>query len=358
MDPQLSSSPLLRPPTILLDVIKSCDLSTLLSLRLASRAIHHLIARYESSIALAVARRIGQDCPRLLQASVEERPSIKWLFSIVARRLATVAVDRARCIRAWGISAADPLGDILRERVTHGWRVLWRLSDVARQVARLSDSSLAVGSTGLRRFFLPRWTTSSEDMVMARETEILRLRRRLIRDLTPQDVVDYGLMHGFMSHAWSTVDFGFGTLADLGPPRKGGALVWAKSSWINWLILRDGPLLFDELWANFDDQRTDRIERVRREWEARSAQQVQIEKQSARHVHLDLDARRSSSDSLALITDYQATYRAAVAARAAPGGGAPVVEETMETVPFFIDGLPPMPVAECPLYYMRPVRCF
>lgn len=354
------TSHLLRSTTILLEVIQRTEeFSTLCSLRLTCRAIYSLICTYESSILLAVAREMCHDCPCLLRTpfTSHNRPSLEWLLDIMLKRLAAIAVDRARCTSSWGIPAADPLGDNLRERVANGWRVLRRLSIIAQQVYRLPDPLCTARHANLSGFKVQR-PARPANLVTARETLILKTRRDLVRSLSTQEVVDFGLMHDFMERAFSNINFGFGMLADLNARKC--ASVTMRTSWINWLILRDGPSLFEKLWGRYNGPRAQAIESIQRQWRDRTEATRDIEKVFARKINSELETRHLTQESekhaWQLKLGFEDVYHAGQVDRAARG----VADcgETMDKVPFFVNGLPPMPVAFSQRYYRLPLRGF
>jgi len=192
-------------------------------------------------------------------------PSLKWLLQLprgyIVHTATTKAVDSAGSWLGFHVAPSDPLGDALRQRVANGLFILWHLSDIAHSIS----SSAGYQAEAARRH--------------KTEKQILRTRLDYVtKNLHRADVFDFELMYHYVP-AW----FYNRRIADLDEGRR--RWVGRKDSWINWLILREGPGLLRDLWVDGD---TTRIEE---EWLVRGEETREIERRMAIEFHMELRKR-------------------------------------------------------------------
>ncbi|KAI9871160.1 MAG: hypothetical protein M1830_003252 [Pleopsidium flavum] len=271
---------LARTPTILLEITQLSDISTLLNLRLAKRAIWWLISTYEASISIAIAEHSFPIHLRRLQPPHHRGPTVKWLLElrrreIIARRLSAVSVENGFGWVYCGVCGQDDFGDPLRKRVENGWYILWHLSDIAETVESSERDVEPRQFLGLR----PRQIT----LVRKFEAIILSQRLEFLQQLTPHDVEDYNLMHFFMGGSFQRswlCDLGY----DIG---MGHRAVGRKDSWLNWFLLRLGPRFFDGLWTETPG-RAEVVDYIEKEWKARSKKRIRIERDAGIAVNWEM----------------------------------------------------------------------
>jgi len=97
---------LARTPSILLEIIQLSDISTLLNLRLADRAIWCLISTYEASISTAIAEHSFPNHHLRVRPQNHPKPTVKWLLElrrreVLARRLSAVSVEKGNGWICW-----------------------------------------------------------------------------------------------------------------------------------------------------------------------------------------------------------------------------------------------------------------
>ncbi|KAK7632102.1 hypothetical protein BKA81DRAFT_18263 [Phyllosticta paracitricarpa] len=140
------------PDEILVLIFESCDIDSLLAVRLTCRAFRTLITTYESTIVQAVARSTFPGCKLILRPAQDQDPQkplydLKWLTGLIPQFLAAIIVDRHRYCGAPlpmldGIPAEDEIGDEIRQHVAHGFRILEALSLIAQYVEETPDSKI------------------------------------------------------------------------------------------------------------------------------------------------------------------------------------------------------------------------
>ena len=298
--------------TIMLQVILDSDISTLKSLRLLNRSTYDLIAAYEQSICANIMKQkfstgiIDRFYPRLSLKS-----SIKSLFLLehrvqTAQWLSGVVVEKyhedydcygydcqGHNCSCGNIGVTEPRGDRVRAHVDIGWGVLWNLADIAEEIEN---------THGLRR---PEpcgrraSRTQGYNSVQTLESEILSEQLKFVNNLSFDERADYSLMHFFVGCAFADrvfedhrpehldVDSEFEAPTieyyDLGP----GDRFRKNKSWLNWLVLREGPRLFEQAWTSKRGN-TECLEYIYTQWSTRSQEQLLVEYATARHIELAL----------------------------------------------------------------------
>lgn len=302
---------LTRNRDVLLQVLQDVDLDTLLSLRLTCRNIHDMIAAYESTIAVAVARNTFAEpeiLPRLQESAREVggKYSVKWLLDLVPSFLAMVAVDRYRWMNdgacgsmLWrqGVAAADPLGQPLRAKVANGFRILARLSRIAKDFENIPKSSLPRLSnvpmvervkTVLR---LRRKSGVSHDLeiVGRREKAVANKRLEYVKSIEPCQASDFQLMYSYVVAALYPVKLeGLRFNGRMpGGMLPGRNWTMTTSAWLLWLMMREGmSLLWDQWWARRKDPDAASLEEnIQQIFSHKSNEQVLMECQSALVVY-------------------------------------------------------------------------
>ncbi|KAK8156505.1 hypothetical protein IWX90DRAFT_496910 [Phyllosticta citrichinensis] len=295
------------PDEILVLIFESCDIDSLLALRLTCRAFRTLITTYESTIVQAVARSTFPGCKLILRPPQDQDPQrspydLKWLTGLIPQFLAAIIVDRHRYCGAPlpmldGIPAEDEIGDEIRQHVAHGFRILEALSLITQYVEETPDSKIEsklpaalVSRTPVPR---PRFSIKHNRVFRAyrkttralsswrRPQETAERKRRALfqrrQDLTttlqchfiqkrlsPDAAASFDAMWTILRTAFAHhryFDDGYNSSAG------GGVLDWGKpdrrdvfndNSWANWFVLRAGASFWWRYyWVNRPDTKFD-----------------------------------------------------------------------------------------------------
>ena len=287
-DPQL-------PQQLILDIVYFCDVSTLKSLRLAHRSLRDLLDTYQISICSNAKARLFQteeiDCFQLLDGSC---PALLALFALeyrvrTAKWLAAVGLennqedeDLYRPGLYGNVGANEVQGDPIRSYITVGWGVLWRLADIARNVvSEMTDINVLKSRTQISSL------TRGYRFVRKLETKIKEMQLEYIHTLPFRGRESYGyfLMHGVSSRTFADRVF---------DDPRGKASDWRTgneytigNSWLNWLVLREGPRLFIRAWGSKEgNEECSRL--ITTEWSKRLKEQLSIEHAAAKDVEESL----------------------------------------------------------------------
>ncbi|KAK7529831.1 uncharacterized protein J3D65DRAFT_159399 [Phyllosticta citribraziliensis] len=301
------------PDEILVLIFESCDIDSLLALRLTCRAFRTLITTYESTIVQAVARSTFPGCKLILrppQAQDQDQDpdpqtspyDLKWLTGLIPQFLAAIIVDRHRYCGAPlpmldGIPAEDEIGDEIRQHVAHGFRILEALSLIAQYVEETPDSKIEsklpaalVSRTPVPRprfsikhnrvFRAYRKTTRAlsswrrpQETAERKKRALLQRRQDLTttlqchfiqKRLSPDAAAAFDAMWTILRTAFAHhryFDDGYNSSAG------GGVLDWGKpdrrdvfndNSWANWFVLRAGASFWWRYyWVNRPDTKFD-----------------------------------------------------------------------------------------------------
>ena len=304
--------PAVLTDTIMLQVVLESDISTLKSLRLVNRSTYNLIAAYEHSVCTNITQRqfspsiVNRFYPRL---SLES--SIKSLFLLehrvqTAQWLSGVALEKYHedddCCgyNCYGyncscgnIGVTEQRGERVRAHVNIGWSVLWHLTDIAEERGNTHGLKLPE-SCGQRAS-----RTRGYNSFRALESEILSEQLEFVNSLSFDERADYSLMQFFIGCAFADrvfedhrpehhdVDTEFGVprigYHELGP----GDRFRRRNSWLNWLVLREGPCFFEHAWRSKRGNQ-ECLEHITTQWSTRSQEQLLVEYAAARKVELAL----------------------------------------------------------------------
>lgn len=282
---RMSGLPL--PAQTLLDIITFCDVSTLKSLRLTQKAIRELVDTYQISISTDI---------KLHSFTVDELASfqpddgfdseLQSLFLLdyrvrTTRWLTDVALENLQEDGDSGgfgnIGTNDAQGDSIRGRVNAGWSIFWKLSDIAHQVVfKMTD--LNPRDVRKRISSLTRGTP----LVRKLETAVKNEQIKYMSALSFAEIYSYYLMHGYLSSVFRdrVFDDPRGKSSDW---RTGNEFAMGNS-WLNWLVLREGPNFFTKAWASKEGNE-ECVQLITSEWSKRSKEQVLIEYDAAKEVH-------------------------------------------------------------------------
>ena len=300
------------PDTVMLQVILESDVSTLKSLRLVNRSTYNLIAAYEHSICTNITERrfspsiVSRFYPRLSLGS-----SLKLLFLLehrvqTAGWLSGVAVEKYHedydcygyncqghdCC-CGNIGVTEQRGDRVRYHVDIGWSVLWHLRDIAEE----RENTHGLGRPEPCGQRAPR--TRGYKSVRALESEILSEQLEFVNGLSYDERADYSLMRFFVGCAFANrvfedhrpehfdvdIESEAPTIGyhELGP----GDRFRKSNSWLNWLVLREGPCFFERAWRSRSGNQ-ECLKYITTQWSTRSPEQLLIECAAARRVELAL----------------------------------------------------------------------
>jgi hypothetical protein len=279
------------PEQIILDIVFSCDVATLKSLRLAHRLIRDLVDTYQNSICLNASKILfDSEEMDVFQPLDKSHSTLLTLFALeyrvrTAQWLAAVAVENIQededlChVESYGnIGAKEPRGDPVRAYVAVGFGVLWRLRDIAQKVVE-ETITVDVSDSRKRLYSSTRglsWVQRLEMTIKAQQLEyVCRLPFR------GRESYGYYLMHGMVA----------GTFADrvFDDPRgrnsdwRTGNEFAIGNSWLNWLILREGPGFFARAWASKEGNK-ECLKLIVTEWSKRSKEQLLVEHAAAKEV--------------------------------------------------------------------------
>lgn len=243
------------PTDILILVACQCRVDDLLSLRLTTSKIRSTIDDCMSTVAPAVAR--SSFPTSILLLTPPPQYTLRWLKSLIPQHLASILVDRHRFSHEWalqryGIPAEDPYGNILRDRVANGWRVLRQLAKISCDVYNLDAKDVLKSSTDMAwRFVHP--SRFRFEVFRKREEIILQRRLEYIKDLHNALAKDYKLMFMLLSSAFRTSISNMGDdykpwIFDWGCGIDGQRLLRRGNSWLTYFVLYEGPDLFWQQW--------------------------------------------------------------------------------------------------------------
>jgi hypothetical protein len=271
--------------TTLLHVFHYCDIPTIKNLRLVNRWVHDLTAAYEHSIARVMAiREFSEDTVRKFRPYKDPKLSFRSIFCIESRQrraqwLAGVVLEQ-NCEdgRTNYVLADDPIGDPLRAHIINGWSILWHLTDIA------------IDTEGeLSRYIAP--PVISNRSVTASPISVARILDgwlKFVTSLSFDERLDYDCMRYFAASAFSCrvfedphrEEYEIGT----------GNEFARKTSWLSWLVLKDGPLFFEKAWASKEGNERC-VKYIYQQFSQRSRNQQLWEFDAARKTELALEGQ-------------------------------------------------------------------
>ena len=275
------------PNPVMLEVIHFCDVSTLKSLRRAHSTFYNLISTYEHSTCTAITGLFyTEDEVRYFKPSCRLNGPLQMLFALdyrlqTAKWLSSVALEN-HCVPEdeigyfGNIGASETQGDPIRDQVTIGWSILWQMADLAREV--LSEGAgVNIMDAGGR---ISRATRGHPNMHKL-ESQVLKRQVQYANSLPWIDKFSYCMLNLCVQSV-----FGCRVFEDPKSKRfrRGtGREYWRRNSWLNWLVLREGPGFFAQAWASKDGN-NECLRHILAEWSGRSEEQLLIERNAAEEV--------------------------------------------------------------------------
>lgn len=245
------------PEDVLILIYSQCRIDELLSLRLTSSKTRNIIAQYITTIAPSVARSTFPHSDLLLTPPPDATGyTLDWLKGLIPQHLAAILVDKHRFSHEWsmryGIPAEDPYGQVLRDRVANGWRVLRGLSRISEEVYELGSKDV-LKSTADFAWKVVHPSRYKFEVFKQREDLILERRLQYISKIDDHLAKDYKLMFMLLSSAFRTSISNYGDdhkpwIFDWSCGIDGQRLLRRGNSWLTWFVLHEGPQLFWDQW--------------------------------------------------------------------------------------------------------------
>ena len=198
---------------------------------------------------------------------------LQWLSS-VALENHCVTEDEVGCYG--NIGASEAQGDPVRDQVTIGWSILWRMADLARE-ALSEDAGVSIIGAGGRISTVTRGHLNMHKL----ESQVLERQVQYANSLPWADKFSYYMLHFSMQSVFEHRVFEDPKSKIF--KRGTGSEYGRRNSWLNWLVLREGPGFFAQAWASKDGNNKC-IRHILAEWSARSEEQLLIERNAAEEV--------------------------------------------------------------------------
>ena len=279
------------PLHVVLEIIYHCDVSTLKSLRLASRSTLELIDNYQVSICSHAfthfynANDVGRfqilddtKIPLLRLLAFDYRlRTAKWLAAVGMENM--VEEDPGFHVGIYGnVGANESQGDPMRDYITAGWGVLWRLADIARsavlKATHIDDTSNKHHISSLTRGF-----QSYEKLESSIKLEQMEYMNSL--PYRGYECYGYRQMRTTISNAFR--DRVFDDPRGKNSDWRTGNEYTLCNSWLNWLVLREGPHFWNQAWSSKAGNEAC-VKLITREWSKRSREQILLEKAAAKEI--------------------------------------------------------------------------
>jgi hypothetical protein len=269
------------PDDILILILSQCHIHDIFTLRVTSSTFRDVFSTYSAHIIPSVARCTFPRSKLLLQPSTAPAGyTFTWLKDRIPLQLAAILVDRHRFIYGRdpaplavsqpGILAEDVFGSNFREKIANGWRVLGRLSRIANKVYNLDAKEIFSMSNKEAIWILSLTSRYEAETIRLREELVLERWLQFVDSTSVQEAQDYLMMFTLLSGAWRVkktdksthkhnpmwpFDFGRGIDA----PRT----IRLGESWVTWFILHQGPRLFWEQWCSLPSEAAEMTNYVR-----------------------------------------------------------------------------------------------
>ncbi|MCJ1247616.1 hypothetical protein MMC30_004831 [Trapelia coarctata] len=224
----------------LLEIIQYSDVVTLKNLRLTSHSIHNLIAAYEFSISRSVAkRRFAEFAIQRFRPYHDSKSSLRSLFCIESRQrrarwLSDLVLEKYEEIYQRGAGITNYQA---RTHFTNGWGIHWQMTDIANSIeADMQAMATLDGGTWTQALTRPHAARLRDEWLA------------FVATFSEQDCLDYNFLQYFVAYALRNRVFE--------DPRREiyevgtGNDFAGKASWLNWLVLRDGPTFFERARAS------------------------------------------------------------------------------------------------------------
>ncbi|KAH6677327.1 hypothetical protein B0J14DRAFT_689657 [Halenospora varia] len=261
------------PQQLILEIMLNCDVPTLKHFLIAHRSFRDLIDEYEVSITYRVRSQWNSeifvslfDSQNLSGLSPLESlfrmdsrlKTAKWLAEVVMENYENEEGTLRRS-NYGNVGANEPKGDSTRECIAIGWGVLWRLMDIAH--------------SRTWRYYWPLTIYKRE------EDQHLNSRLEFVYKLSDAELFGYYIMHDTLSRTFQDRVFDRKKALEW----KTGNEFGLSNSWLNWLVMREGPRFFEKAWES-QEGNEDCAKFITREWSKRSKKQLLIEKTAAVEV--------------------------------------------------------------------------
>jgi len=280
------------PLPVVLEIIYLCDVSTLKSLRLAGRPLLDLIDNYQASICSHASTHFyNANDVSLFQVLDDTKTPLLKLFAFdyrlrTAKWLAAVGMENmveeepTHNSGSYGNSGAnEPQGDPIIDYITAGWGVLWHLADIARS-AILEATCIDDISTNQHISSLTQGFEFYEEL----EASIKHEQLEYINSLPRRGSECYG----YREMRYTTIANAFTDRVFDDPQGKSsdwrtGNEYTQANSWLNWLVLREGPQFFVRAWSSKAGNEAC-VKLITQEWSKRSHEQILLEETVAREI--------------------------------------------------------------------------
>jgi hypothetical protein len=299
------------PDDILIPVFSSCDIETLLNLRLTCTSLCAVIQTYIKTIAPASARITFPNC-ELLLTPPENGYTIHWLRDLIPAQLASIILDKDKLRRhpyvnsgfLYGIPSESDCAEAThwRQRLKNGWRVLRSFHLIStrahsscndkrkrpsafRKVSggvrtshiwqAVSCQYVSCTEHGMKHVFGFKSRRDSHDThhgvckeptqpiseVRRREAQILERRIAHMRAMSDQDLLDYVYLWRLLLHVFrpyckpemTALDYIRQSPSEILIPCPNWPTIISDiaqgCSWLNWFILDVGTTLFSTQWS-------------------------------------------------------------------------------------------------------------
>jgi hypothetical protein len=316
------------PIDILIQIFQNVTISSVFSLRLTHPSFLETFSHHTNSIVPQVAKNTFPPGIALLKQPVlPGQYSFRWLKSLVPKYMAAVIVDRHRFgIYGRGIPAADIYGEVVRDRVTNGLRVLKRVANISKE---------AYAETSFDK--------DTSRRVLRSEYFICKRMNVYFHELDTQSISDYRLMSNLLwmaflsrQEASRAGDF---DICNMFRNRR----FPLRGSFLDWFLSHEGPDLLWRQWCPQDQpsSRTLIRETLLEKYQRADERSINIVLQAAcNHErlilsfpeprHKDAPYRKASTSGV-----YWTQYKKIQEKRV--DGGEEEPKETLNDVPYFTD---------------------
>lgn len=243
-------------------IVQRVTILDLFALRRACQCFCRVVNQYAFHLVRPVAHNTFPIRRQLIHAPSNGEYNLSWLKTLLLNQIATITVEQTRPFtRYWAIPAIfdnDDGGDSIWMHVTNGLKTLWNLSNIYREVFALppEDHQITCLLEKAHSFIgsesLP---CSSIIATTARELLVLEKRSQYMQGLPQEEIKYFRLAYWLLWTAFRsklpTEPASLHSLyADLDWFRGlAPAQFKHASGWIDWLLLREGPMMFWRQWC-------------------------------------------------------------------------------------------------------------
>ncbi|KAK6077315.1 hypothetical protein SCUP234_06727 [Seiridium cupressi] len=314
------------PDDLLVLILQHCSLTDIFQVPRVCRRLATVTRDYVKTIAPAVAATSFPKSDFFLLPGSNGR-DWDWLKLLVPKFMAAVLLDRYSLLshtvlgQYLGIPPEDTAGDEIRGRITRGLVVMNRLSRISKDVYSMRDDILPqIAAKGSPDGPEPDREAASctPELSVLRSREELVLKRRLdyCATLDEEDISCYHLMYAFLCACIRSTSDRPSSMRWLRGRRRGVRglrgltksprephyfdwfgggdmkLLQAGDSWVNWALLRYGPMIFWRQWYYGDDKDVVK-NRLLGAWASRSTYQRGIETAFGQELDKSLESTKA-----------------------------------------------------------------